>query len=361
MSVQQEWVWQPWTPERQLTHPRGSPRRRWQWLTGGGSARWRQQVPGREWHSARCCPISCKKHKLRVGIKQCPSTQEQCDTETEASISRGLSGPLMATPDSNIWEYIYIYHWFHPIVFTQSKVFFLLCHPLPEVPGRKALCHSPPLACAPSHPRSLLHLKAMCPSALGQECHPFSKQQPLLTPSTPGQGHPVLSSSSSGNPRGISHKAAAGSDSSVTRHRALLQQLGGTESPWVMEPPAQRCPLQGPGASSALLTESSSLPWDWLFLALETLFVQWISQLMTVILACLAAWKLLNFSLFLPIPPRCSDHRLAPQEPQTTSDPTAPAPEPHWVTAAFPSAGDPENSTTWVQSTASQSCTAEVC
>lgn len=283
MQIQQEWVWQPWNPERQLNPPQRGPRRRWQWLTGRGSARWKQQVPGREWHSARCCPVSCKKHKLRVGIKQCPSIQEQCDTGAEASISRGLSGPLMATPYSWIHE---SHHHYPSYCLYTSKVFL---PPLPPTPWNARQERIVPQLstslCPQSHPRRFLHLKAICPSASEQECHPFPKQQPLLTPSTPVRGILCSAGAALGIPEGFPHKAAAGSDSSVTRHRG-----------WCL-----------PSASSALLTETSSLPSDWLLLALDPLFVQWMSQLMTVT----AAWKLPDFSLCLPTHPHCSDHSPA--------------------------------------------------
>lgn len=166
--------------------------RRRQWLTGGGNGHWQQQGPAREWQSAHCCPVSCKKQKLRVGAKQWPSTQEQgrADTGARASTSRGLSGPLMATPYSLIHENLH--HWFHRSVFTRARLFF--------PPGRRALCHSPLLACFQSQAwdRSHWHLKAMGPTASGQEFNPFPKQQPLLTPlqtrSEPG-GHNRVASS----------------------------------------------------------------------------------------------------------------------------------------------------------------------
>lgn len=52
------------------TPQRAQSRRRWQRLTGGGSGCWKQQIPGREWQSAHCCPVACKKQKLRVEAKQ---------------------------------------------------------------------------------------------------------------------------------------------------------------------------------------------------------------------------------------------------------------------------------------------------
>lgn len=125
----------------------------------------------------------------------CPSIQEQgragTDSGVEASVSRGLPGPLMATPYPLIHESHH--HWFHRTVY-KSKASFPPCHPLPEVPGRKALCHSPPPACVSrvitesSLRQEIFAPKAMAPTASGQELNPFPKQQPLLTPSTPGQG-----------------------------------------------------------------------------------------------------------------------------------------------------------------------------